>query len=350
MIRIGIVGTGGMAHGHAINFNRIKGAKVTACCDISREKAKAFAAKYKILRAYTDYREMINEERLDALSIVTNDNMHAPISIAAAAKGLHILCEKPLSTNLADAKKMLAAVKEAGVVNMVNFSYRDSSGVQGAARVIARGAIGRIMHVEASYLQSWLVANTWGDWRTTESWTWRLSTAGGGQGTLGDLGCHIYDLVTVLVGDIGEIHCRLKTFEKGIKGNRIGKYLLDANDSFASSVVFKNGALGVIHSSRWGTGHVNSVRVRVCGDEGAVRIDLDGSWDEYFICAGTRNINKGQWKKVRCRPRPNMFERFVRSVKSGRQDPCDFANGVKNQSYLHYSIESHKKNRSLRVR
>ena len=350
MIRIGIVGTGGMAHGHAISFNKIKGTQISACCDISRHKAEAFAGKYKIGGVYTDYREMMDREKLDAVAVVTNDNMHAQISIAAARRGLHVLCEKPLATNLADAKRMLAAVKRAGATNMVNFSYRDSSGVQQAAKVIAKGAIGRIIHVEASYLQSWLVAKTWGDWRTTESLTWRLSTADGSQGTLTDLGCHIYDMVTMLAGDIAEVHCRLKTFDKGIKRNRIGKYFLDANDSFTSSVIFKNGALGVVHSSRWASGQVNSIRVRVYGDEGGIDVDCDRSWDQYHVCTGRRNIDRGKWKTVKCKPTPTIYERFVKSIMTGAQDASDFANGVKIQSYLHYSLESDRKNKSIRVK
>jgi len=351
-LRIGIIGTGVHANSHALIFRKIKGVEPAACCDIDRKKAKAFAERYGIKAVYTDYEKMFAREELDAVANVTPDACHAPVSIAAAGMGLHILCEKPLATSLADAKKMLAAVEKAGVINMVNFSYRESSALQKAAQVAASGGIGRIIHVEASYLQSWLVSKMWGDWRKDKGLTWRLSTAHGSGGTLGDLGCHIYDMASMLAGEIAEIHCRLKTFDKGIRRNRIGEYMLDANDSFTSSVIFKNGALGLIHSSRWATGHANSLRARVYGDKGAIEVDLDRSMNEYYICSGTKNIDRARWRAVRCRPAPNNQERFIKSIRTGKQDPqaSDFAGGVKIQSYLHWSRQSHRKGASVVVR
>ena len=351
-LRIGIVGTGVHANSHGLIFRKIKPVVLTACCDIDKKKAKAFAERHGIGAIYTDYEKMFEREELDAVANVTPDAFHAPVAIAAARCGLHVLCEKPLATNLADAKKMLAAVEKAGVINMVNFSYRDSSALQKATKVVASGKIGRIIHVEASYLQSWLVSKMWGDWKKDKGLTWRLSTAHGSGGTLGDLGCHIYDMASMLAGDIAEVHCRLKTFDKGIKRNRIGKYLLDANDSFTSSVIFKNGALGVIHSSRWATGHANSLRIRAYGDSGAIEVDLDRSMNEYYICTGARDIDRTQWKTVKCRPTPNNQERFIKSIRTGKRDPqaSDFAGGVKIQSYLHWSFESHRKGASMTVK
>src|SRR5512138_2443974 len=79
MIRLGIIGTGGMAHGHAKSFTTMKGVSVTACCDIDEARARAFAKTFSIPRWYTDYREMLDSEKLDAVTNVTIDPMHAPI-------------------------------------------------------------------------------------------------------------------------------------------------------------------------------------------------------------------------------------------------------------------------------
>ena len=85
---------------------------------------------------------MLGKEKLDGVSNVTPDAVHAEISLAVIEHGLAILCEKPLATSLADAKKMRDAALQAGVVNMVNFSYRNSSGLQKAAEVVRKGGIG----------------------------------------------------------------------------------------------------------------------------------------------------------------------------------------------------------------
>ncbi len=342
MIGLGLIGTGGMANHHATQYSKIEGVKIIACCDVSKERASAFAAKWQVPRIYNDYLEMLEKEKLDGVDNVTPDAMHADISIAAVEKGLPILCEKPLASNLADAERMLAAVDRHPVINMVNFSYRNSSGLQAAVEVVRSGALGQLRHVESSYLQSWLASRGWGDWRTGDNWLWRLSTKHGSMGVLGDIGVHIYDMTSFLCGDISEIQCTLRTFDKGVPGNRIGDYVLDANESFVSTVSFKNGGLGTIHASRWAVGHANSLRARVYGDQGAIEIDLDRSYDEYRICSGQDHVDHFKWETVKCPPTPTNYERFVNAIRTGKQDPSDFANGARIQAYLHYSVESDK--------
>ena len=89
------------------------------------------------------------------------------------------------------------------------------------------GELGQIVHVEASYLQSWLSSQVWGDWKTNPTWLWRLSSKHGSKGVLGDVGVHILDFASLPVGPIRSIQARLKTFTK-LKGKRMGEYLLDA--------------------------------------------------------------------------------------------------------------------------
>jgi predicted dehydrogenase len=338
-----------MAHGHARNFSAIKGVRLAACCDIDGQKVKDFARRWHIPRTYTDYDDMLESEKLDAVANVTADIMHAPVSLAAVTRGLPVLCEKPLATTLADARRMRDAAARRGVVTHVNFSYRDAPCVQAAAALIRGGGIGRVLHVEASYLQSWLVQDAWGDWRTTPAFTWRLSKKHGSAGVLGDIGCHIYDLTAHLCGDIAEIACRLETFDKGVKGGRLGPYVLDANDSFVSTIRLVGGGIGTVHSTRWATGHLNSVRVRVYGDEGAVEVDLDRSRERYRACRGKSNLRAMRWSEVRCRSTPTQYERFIKAVRSGTSDICDFANGARVQAYLEASDLSARERRPMKV-
>ena len=138
--------------------------------------------------------------------------------------------------------------------------------------MVLAGEIGEIKHVEASYLQSWLVSKFWGDWRTDPKWLWRLSRSHGSNGVLGDVGIHILDFASYGAGlDIDHVFCRLKTFDKA-PGNRIGEYELDANDSFTMALDFSNGAFGVVHASRWATGHLNELRLRMYGDKGGIEV------------------------------------------------------------------------------
>ena len=349
MIRLAIIGTGGMAHTHAESFSAMRGVRLAACCDIDSAKARAFAAKWNIPKWYADYRELLALESPDAVAVVTADAAHAPVSLAAIDRGCAVLCEKPLATSLADARKMRDAARARGVVTHVNFSYRNAPCVQAAASLVRGGGIGRVLHVEASYLQSWLVQDTWGDWRSTSAFTWRLSRRHGSAGTLGDIGCHIYDLTSLLCGPITEIACRLAVFDKGVPGGRIGPYVLDANDSFVSAVTLAGGGIGTVHATRWATGQVNSLKVRVYGDEGAVDVDLDRSTTAYRRAKSRRPMRPSSWKDVSSPKVPSQYERFVAAVRRGSSDESDFANAARVQAYLEGSFTSDRKRKPVRI-
>jgi predicted dehydrogenase len=334
MIRIAIVGTGGMANAHATSFKGIRGCKLVAACDIKGKRARDFARRHGIApdAVFTDVHDLLKAVDCDAVSIVASDAAHAPLSLACIAAGKHVLCEKPLATNYADARRMAEAARKRGVINMVNLSYRNASAIHKAAQLVRQGAIGRVIHFDASYLQSWLVSNTWGDWRAAEALLWRLSTRHGSKGTLGDIGVHILDFATYPIGEVASVHCRLKTYPKA-RGNRIGRYVLDANDSAVITLEMANGALGAVHTSRWATGHVNSLQLRIFGDRGAIRIDLDRSYSQLEICRGG-DVNRNAWKTLRCGRTPSIYRRFIRSILTGRNDQPDFARGAGVQRIL----------------
>ncbi len=325
MIKIAIVGTGGMAHSHAEAFQGIAGCRLVAACDVIRARARSFAKRYDIPAVYTDAEKMLDNVPVDAIANVTSDAAHCPISLAAIRRGKHVLCEKPLAVSYAEAKKMAAAAKRRGVINMVNFSYRNSPAIHRARALVEEGAIGRVLHLEASYLQSWLSAKYWADWRRGSAWLWRLSKAHGSGGVLGDSGVHILDLATYAAGDIKRVDCRLKTFPKA-KGDKLKGYTLDANDSAVIGVELANGAIGTIHTSRWATGHANSLLLRIFGDEGAIVVDLDRSYSEVRVCRG-KDIHRLKWRTLRCRRTPDIYHRFVSSIKAGENDQPDFARG-----------------------
>ncbi|NLW49722.1 MAG: Gfo/Idh/MocA family oxidoreductase [Candidatus Brocadiaceae bacterium] len=347
MIRIAIVGTGGMANTHARAYADIKGCKLVAACDVVPERARAFAERHGMPHAFSNLDEMLAEVEFDALSNVTSDAAHAPVSLRAIAAGRHVLCEKPLATNYPDARRMAAAAKRKGVVSMVNFSYRNSAAIHRAHDMIRRGDIGRVMHVEASYLQSWLTSSHWGDWRSGSAWLWRLSTAHGSKGVLGDIGVHIIDFASYAAGDIRSVNCRLKTFPKA-RGDRIGEYRLDANDSAVITVETADGAIGTIHTTRWATGHKNSLLLRVYGEEGGIIVDLDRSYTELQVCRG-RNIRTQEWSTVRCAATPTIYQRFIKSIRTGVNDQPDFARGAAVQKVLDACFESDAEGRAVKV-
>ncbi|HMP90607.1 MAG TPA: Gfo/Idh/MocA family oxidoreductase [Kiritimatiellia bacterium] len=346
-MKIAIIGTGGMANAHAGDIKRNKHTELVAAADVDLKKAKDFAVRHGVPHVFDNQTELLEKVAVDAVINVTPDAFHAPLSLEAIAAGKHVLCEKPLATGYPDARRMATAAKRKGIVNMVNFSYRNSPAIQKARILVQKGAIGRPMHFEASYLQSWLATQIWGEWRTSHAWLWRLSTAHGSSGALGDIGVHILDFASMPLGDYAAVHCRLKAFDKA-PGGKIGKYRLDANDSAIINAEMKNGALGVVHVTRWATGQRNSLRLRVYGEEGALIVDLDKGYSQLETCFGKNRI-KAEWKTVTCAKTPSNFERFVDSIRTGNPQPPDFAQGARIQQVMDACFASGKSGKTVKV-
>lgn len=346
-VRLAIIGTGGMANVHAERFAKIRGCQLVAACDVDIARAGTFAEKHGIPECFSNVEELLSGADIDAVSIVTPDAFHAPVSLLCLKARKHVLCEKPLALNYGDAKKMVLAARKAGVVNMVNFSYRDWPCIQAASRAVQRGEIGEVRHVEASYLQAWLASKVWGDWRTNPTWLWRLSASHGSKGALGDVGVHIVDFTTFPCGPIKEVYCRMRAFPKA-PGDRIGEYKLDANDSAVLNVEFANGALGTIHTSRWVGGHANRLALKISGTKGTISIDSEVSSTSFKICNG-KDLDKGGWREVACKPVPTNYERFITAIRTGKPGEADFARGAEVQKVLDACFESEKTKRPVRL-
>lgn len=344
-IRLGIVGTGGMANMHAEAFSNIKNCELAAVCDIDFARAKAFAAKYRIPAVFSDFYQFLANTDLDAVSNVTPDKFHAPISIACLKAGKHVLCEKPLATRHADALKMTVAAQQHKRINMVNFSYRNAAVIQHAAELVKKGSLGRILHVQGTYYQDWLACDAWGDWKTSPSWLWRLSTSHGSKGVLGDVGVHLLDFASFPVGSLHSVNCRLKTFPK-VPHDRVGDFVLDANDSAIITVEFEGGAIGALMTTRWATGQRNSIELHLYGEEGALHIDLDRSLTQLHLYK-LRRRKPGRLIAVECKPTPTIYQRFIRSIQKGSNDQPDFKRGAEIQKALDACEKSHKTGRAV---
>ena len=350
MIKIAIVGTGGIAHWHAKSYQNIDNVKIVAACDINANVLKKFCDQYNIEEKYTSFEELITNCEVDAISNATPDPYHKEIALKTLKHNKHIFSEKPLAENYSDAFEMYNATKNKKLINMVNFSYRNSSGYQELAKIVQSGKIGTVKHIEASYMQGWLTCKYWGDWRQQDQWLWRLSTKHGSKGTLGDLGVHIFDFASFPIGKIKSINSRLKTFTD--KGDKIGEYVLDANDTFISLVEFENGALGTISSTRFATGLKNRLDLKIFCDKGAVRISFDDPITEGNYFEMTTDTEKEiieltdtlRWDKISTKPTPNNFERFITSILTGKNDQPDFKRGSEIQKILDSCAESSTKN------
>ena len=338
-VRVLILGTGGMANSHAEAYAAIPGVSLVAGIDTDAGKLAVFNAKHAIPQGFASVAEALAWGQFDAVSNVTPDPAHYPTTLPMLAAGKHVLCEKPLAANHPHAAEMAAAAAQAGVVNMVNLTYRNGPALMQAAGMVADGAIGDVRHFEASYLQSWLTQPAWGEWSEQAQWLWRLSSAHGSLGVLGDVGVHILDFATYAAGAAASrVSCRLTTFDKA-PGGRIGDYVLDANDSFTMHLRLDNGAVGVIHASRMATGHFNDLCLRLFGTKGGLEVRYENSISSLRACTGDDRLT-AVWRDVDITPVQTNYQRFIAAIRAGTPVQPDFARGAALQQVLDLAVQS----------
>jgi len=344
-MRLLILGTGRMAVNHAKAFQGIAGVEMVGAVDTDPGNLASFADQFGIPQRFASLDAALVWGEFDAVDNVTPDSIHHPTTLAALAAGKHVFCEKPLAPTYPAALEMVEAAEKSGLINMVNLTYRNVAELHKAREIIAAGIIGEVKHIEASYLQHWVVLR---DYNDPGPWLWRLSTAHGSNGTLGDIGIHIIDFTTFAIGQpIVSMNCRLQTFSK-VPGDRLGDYVLDANDSFIISAEFGNGAIGTIHSSRWASGHSNDQRLRVYGNRGGLELS-HGHWGTLLrLCAG-EDVATSTWREIKAEPVKTNYHRFVEAVNSGKQDDPDFRHAAELQKVLDLALVADRDRAEHRV-
>ena len=150
-LRIGIIGTGGIAHAHVQAYLPMEDAEIVAGADIIPGKAEAFFAKYELndVHCYTDYIEMLDKENLDAVSICTYNTQHAPCAIAALNRGIHVLLEKPFTVTTEEAVEVMRAEKASGKVLSIGFQPRGDETLQLIKRIVQSGVLGKIYYIQS---------------------------------------------------------------------------------------------------------------------------------------------------------------------------------------------------------
>lgn len=266
-----------------------------AVCSRSEEKVKAFAEQWGYLSYETDWKALIARDDIDAVDICTPNNMHAEIAIAAAQAGKMILCEKPLSRNLAEGKAMVDAISTAGVKNTVWYNYRRLPAVTLAKKLIESGKLGKIFHYRSNFLQDWTINENLPQGGRA---FWRMDAEAAGSGVTGDLLAHCIDTAMWLNGAIKDVSAVTETFVKERVHEDTGKMqAVKIDDACLFHCHFDNGSLGLFESSRFARGHKALYTFEINGEQGSIRWDLhDLNRLEFFDNADDSNIRG--WRSI----------------------------------------------------
>lgn len=233
------------------------------------ERAKASAPAYDIKpeRAYGSIDELVEKEsalpddqRIDFVSVATPNHTHFAIAKTAVEAGFNVICDKPMTFDLAQAEELLSAVEKSGVVFAVSHNYTGYPLVRMAREMILSGDLGEIQAIRSNYIQGWLRTRLETDDQKQAAWRTDPSKSGA-AGSFGDIGTHAYNLGRYMTGLLpAEISCHLKTFEPGRQ-----------LDDYGHAVIrFENGALGSVTASQISHGRENDLSIEIDGTKGAL--------------------------------------------------------------------------------
>jgi len=273
-LRMALVGGGqgsfiGRVHCTAAVLDN-RAALVAGALSSNPERAKASAPDYDIPadRAYGSYQELIEaelnlpaDERIDFISIATPNFTHFEIAKAAVEAGFNVICDKPMTFDLAQAEELATTVDQSNVVFAVSHNYTGYPLVRQAREMILNGELGEIQAVRSNYIQGWLRTRLETDEQKQAAW--RTDPAkSGAAGCFGDIATHAYNLGRYMTGLLpAEISCHLKTFEEGRQ-----------LDDYGTAIVrFDNGGLGTVTASQISHGRENDLSIEIDGTLGAIQ-------------------------------------------------------------------------------
>jgi len=271
-LRVGVVGTGWWAELEHLPGLRSRGdVKVVALCGRNAERLAALADRFEVPGRHLDWREMLASQRLDVVVIVTPNALHHPIAMAALDAGAHVICEKPLALDAAQARELADRAEARGLKTLTFFTHRALAAAAQVKRLVEAGFLGRPLRVDARYSSA-------SHLHPDKPTAWRMRRAEAGTGALGDIGSHLVDMVRWWLGDVTRVTGQWQTAHRERQGGPV-----DADDACAFLAELACGAQGVFQASKLVAGRANFQRVELHGDLGSLVYEaapgLDATWE-----------------------------------------------------------------------
>lgn len=283
---IAVVGFGWMGEAHTRAYARVRhhfsdldlDPELVLVTDEVPERAAAAAAQYGFAEWSTRWQDVINDGRVEAVSVTAPNFLHREIGVAVAKAGKHLWIEKPVGLSASDAEAVRDAVDRSGVASTVGFNYRHAPAVQRARKMITAGEIGQVTHASFRLLSDYAS-------HPDGALTWRYDRERGGAGVLGDLASHAADLAWFLLGPIESVVADTATFitDRPIPVGPTSAHVRSTgtdrgpvqNEDYVSALVrFASGARATFEVSRVSVGDQNAYGFTVHGTEGALTWDF----------------------------------------------------------------------------
>lgn len=345
-IRVGVIGTGFGASLHLSALRENPNFVTVAIGSRRPDRARAAAFDHGIPAHFSDYRELVRDPEIDAVIVASPPHLHHAMAIAALEQEKHVLCEKPMARNLAEARDMLRIAERAGTVAMVNNQLRFLPVRMRVAELIAEGYIGEPHAATVVVHRSSL--NDPND----RPWGWLMESEKAG-GMLGATGAHYLDALRWWLGDVKSVAGAVSTMVRQRRlpdSSAMAK--VDADDNFAVILRFANGAIGTIHVTAT-AGHEGDEEITISGSEGTIAIRQgilrgartgDFSMNELPIPDRLLGgLAPGGHFLVQ--PTTLLLRTWARAIREGRPTSPSFADGVKTQELIDGALRSSQQGR-----
>jgi UDP-N-acetylglucosamine 3-dehydrogenase len=259
-LKVGVIGCGSIAsRRHLIEYAANQDVEIAAVCDIVASRAEEMAVIYGA-KAFTDYKDVLLLEEIDAISVCLPNHLHAPVSIAALNAGKHVLCEKPMATSVEEADDMIQAANRNQKTLMIAHNQRFVSSHQKAKQLIDSGEIGKIYSFRTTFghpgPEGWSI-----DGRSS----WFFDKEKAIIGALGDLGVHKSDLIRYLLGEVAEVGAFVETS---------AKKNTDVDDNAVAIVKMESGVIGTLTAS-WSYVSGGDNSTIIYGENAILRLEDD---------------------------------------------------------------------------
>lgn len=351
MVRIGIIGTGFGASVHLPALSRVPGAEVVSICSKRPDRAHMIAAQHGIKKATGDFRELVRDPDVEAVIIASPPNLHHTMAFAALEAGKHVLCEKPMSRTLAEARDLVKLAEQAKVIAMVNHEFRFDSARAHAKELIDRGYLGDLHSASITVYRS-----TLNDPHGVP-WDWLMEGSKGG-GMLGAAGSHYLDALRWWFGEVKAVSGVTATM---VRQRRLPDSTVmgqvSADDNFAVLLRFVNGAIGTVTYSATAAFEAGE-QILLSGSDGMLLMAGDGKLfgakrmiplDEIPI---PERLTVGEalaGDHPLMGPTTLLLQEWVEAIKAGRVASPSFYDGLKVQELMDGAIRSSQLGRWVEV-
>ena len=350
-MKVAVIGCGAIANGaHIPAYLKNPDTEIKYFCDILPDRADAAVQQYGCGQAVTDYREVISDPEITAVSVCTPNDVHAKISIDALRAGKHVLCEKPAARTWDEVETMLDAQKETGKALCIGVVIRFNESVRKIKAYIDAGKLGDVYHVYVSFLAHRSIPGIGGPFTTKK-------IAGGGA--LIDWGVHYLDLVMYCLGDpkaitvSGEAFCRLgRDIPNYTYSSMWAEQTKDPNgtydvDDSVTALIRTAGPVITLHGAWAQNIGVKETYIDFMGDKGGIRLDYGGKFTFYGAELGSLISYQPEYELTDMYQ--NEIDAFVDAMKTGRTLPSDIGTVAVTARMLQAIYDSSERHAEVRL-